>query len=137
MNVTQILNGAKNLNNDPFPEPFTVANSKQALFVAGSVWWDISEPTSGMHENPPDHVGVEVLIDAKRVSGELQGGTSVGFIRLGKSQPGFHAAVVPAVFPLTLSKGSHTVAFRNENNTGGTTVQSGLCYFSATLFDFD
>jgi len=137
MNVSQIVNGPLNLNTDPFPQSFTVSNSKQALFVAGSVRWDISEPTSGPHESPPDHVGVEVLIDAKRVRGQLEGGTTIGFIRLGKSEPGFHATVVPAVFPLTLSKGSHTVAFRNENNGGGTTVQSGLCFFSAALFDFD
>jgi hypothetical protein len=137
MNVSQIVNGPMNLNNDPFPQTFAVANSKQALFVAGSVWWDIPEPTSGMHESPPEHVGVEVLIDATRVMGKLEGGTSIGFIRLGKCENGFHAAVVPAVFPLALPKGNHTVAFRNENNAGKTTVQSGLCYFSAALFDFD
>ena len=137
MDVTQILNGPSDLNAVPFPDNFTVSHAKQALFVAGSVWWDISEPSSGMHASPPDHVGIQVVIDATRSGGKLVGGTVIGNLRLGRSEPGFHATVVPAVFPLTLPPGPHRLSLVNENNGGGTVVQSNTCFFSATLFDFD
>ena len=133
MDVQVPINEVLSLNTVPLPASFRVAHAKQALFVAGSAYWDVVQPGKGPAKNDPEHVGVRVVIDPVRDAGKLTGGTEVGFVRLGKPDRRTHAALVPSFFPLQLAAGDHTIALQNENQG----VQSGSCFFCVTLFDFD
>jgi hypothetical protein len=139
MDVTQIIHGPLALNSVPLPSPFRVQHAKQALFVAGSIRWD--DPPQGRNEDPtpPDSVGVDILLDPQFAGGSITGGRQIGSISLGRCAKGFHAALVPAVFSLSppLAAGNHTIALQNQNNNGGTVLQSGTCFFSVTLLDFE
>lgn len=111
MIVRQIFNDISNYM--PLRTTFDVERARQALFVAGST----------IVESGDKPVSVEVVVDDGR---PLQ-------IQLGKPQPGFHVALVPAIFPLQLSAGPHRLELRNADPAR----QGKGCFFSATLLDFD